>query len=80
MDDTDLSAHPVRRRPQGIVLLRDFTVVNDPLQLLHHALVNVRLKPEKHTLKKLISFKQYRVENMQQQKNLTSFLIMTSFL
>lgn len=43
-NDTNLSAHPVRRRPQGIVFLRDFTVVNDPLQLLHHALVNVCLK------------------------------------
>lgn len=43
-DDTNLSAHPVWRRPQGIVLLRDFTVINDPLQLLHHALVNVRLQ------------------------------------
>lgn len=43
---THLSAHPVRRRPQCIVFLRDFTVVNDPLQFLHHALVNVRLKPK----------------------------------
>lgn len=40
---TNLSADSVRRRPQCIIFLCDLAVVNDPLQLLHHTLVYVRL-------------------------------------
>jgi len=38
-----LAPHAVRLRPQRVVLLQDLTLANDPLQLLHHALVHVRL-------------------------------------
>lgn len=40
---TNLSANSIRRRPQSIIFLGDFTVVNDPLQLLHHTFVNICL-------------------------------------
>lgn len=41
---TDLAAHPVWWRPQRVVLFGDLAVVDDPLQLLHHALVHVGLQ------------------------------------
>lgn len=40
---THLSADPVGRRPQGVIFLGDLAVVDDPLQLFHHTLVDVRL-------------------------------------
>lgn len=42
--DTDLPAHPVGRRPQSIIFFSDFAVIDYPLQLLHHALVDVGLE------------------------------------
>lgn len=42
-----LPPHPVRLRPWRVVLLHDLRVINDPLQLLHHAAVAVGLKAEK---------------------------------
>lgn len=37
-----LAAHPVRLRPERVVLLHDLRVLDDALELLHHALVDVR--------------------------------------
>lgn len=38
-----LSSNSIGRRPQRVVLFGDLAVVDDPLELLHDALVHVRL-------------------------------------
>lgn len=42
--NTYLSAYPVRRRPQGIILLGDFTIVNYSFQFLHYTFMYISLQ------------------------------------
>ncbi len=52
---TNLSPDSVWRRPQGIVFFCDLTVINDSLQLFHHAFMNISLKEGKYLISLLTS-------------------------
>lgn len=76
--DTDLPAHPVGRRPQSIIFFSDFAVIDYPLQLLHHALVDVGLEATPSVKTPLYRIPSHPTPHPS--LPLTSFLIITSFL